>query len=227
MSEEAHKDPVRLEHAPFYAELAAATNYSFLRGASHPSDMVARALELGMSGIGIADRNTVAGVVRAHAALKEARAKAMATGLPTLDDSSARPMAGNRTGWSIWCAKPRMSAMEKPCPPMRGESMRNSRSSASRTDPVPGAGSAANSAVCFLLGITSVDPTRHDLLFSRFISAERKEPPDIDVDFEHERREEVIQYIYAAMGASAPALPRRSSTTARAARSARSARRSA
>jgi DNA polymerase III alpha subunit len=85
MSEEAHKDPVRLEHAPFYAELAAATNYSFLRGASHPSDMVARALELGMSGIGIADRNTVAGVVRAHAALKEARAKAMATGLPDPD----------------------------------------------------------------------------------------------------------------------------------------------
>jgi len=63
-----------------------------------------------------------------------------------------------------------------------------------------GRGSAANSAVCFLLGITSVDPMEHDLLFSRFISEERREPPDIDVDFEHERREEVIQYIYARYG---------------------------
>ncbi len=59
-----------------------------------------------------------------------------------------------------------------------------------------GRGSAANSAVCFCLGITEVDPARMDLLFERFISAERREPPDIDVDFEHERREEVIQYIY-------------------------------
>ncbi|VAV94709.1 Error-prone repair homolog of DNA polymerase III alpha subunit, partial [hydrothermal vent metagenome] len=63
-----------------------------------------------------------------------------------------------------------------------------------------GRGSAANSAVCYLLGITSVDPMEHDLLFSRFISEERKEPPDIDVDFEHERREEVIQYIYRRYG---------------------------
>jgi len=60
-----------------------------------------------------------------------------------------------------------------------------------------GRGSAANSAVCFCLGITSVDPTRIDLLFERFISADRGEPPDIDVDFEHERREEVIQYLYS------------------------------
>jgi error-prone DNA polymerase len=63
-----------------------------------------------------------------------------------------------------------------------------------------GRGSAANSAVCFYLGITSVDPTQIDLLFERFISPERKEPPDIDVDFEHERREEVIQYIYQRYG---------------------------
>ncbi|QDP19710.1 error-prone DNA polymerase [Sphingomonas xanthus] len=63
-----------------------------------------------------------------------------------------------------------------------------------------GRGSAANSAVCFLLGITSVDPMKHDLLFSRFISEERNEPPDIDVDFEHERREEVMQYIYRRYG---------------------------
>ena len=63
-----------------------------------------------------------------------------------------------------------------------------------------GRGSAANSAVCFCLGITEVDPGRFDLLFERFVSAERNEPPDIDVDFEHERREEVIQYIYRKYG---------------------------
>ncbi len=63
-----------------------------------------------------------------------------------------------------------------------------------------GRGSAANSAVCFCLGITAVDPSRIDVLFERFISAERNEPPDIDVDFEHERREEVIQYVYAKYG---------------------------
>ena len=59
-----------------------------------------------------------------------------------------------------------------------------------------GRGSAANSAVCYCLGITAVDPATSDLLFERFISEERREPPDIDVDFEHERREEVIQHIY-------------------------------
>lgn len=63
-----------------------------------------------------------------------------------------------------------------------------------------GRGSAANSAVCYCLGVTAVDPTEVDLLFERFISPERKEPPDIDVDFEHDRREEVIQYIYARYG---------------------------
>jgi error-prone DNA polymerase len=63
-----------------------------------------------------------------------------------------------------------------------------------------GRGSAANSAVCYMLGVTAVDPTKIDLLFERFVSAERKEPPDIDVDFEHERREEVIQYLYKRYG---------------------------
>ena len=63
-----------------------------------------------------------------------------------------------------------------------------------------GRGSAANSAVCFCLGITSVDPAEHQLLFERFLTMARDEPPDIDVDFEHERREEVIQYIYAKYG---------------------------
>jgi error-prone DNA polymerase len=63
-----------------------------------------------------------------------------------------------------------------------------------------GRGSAANSTVCYCLGITSVDPSKFDLLFERFISSARDEPPDIDVDFEHERREEVIQYIYKKYG---------------------------
>ncbi|MDN4052763.1 error-prone DNA polymerase [Massilia sp. YIM B02763] len=69
-----------------------------------------------------------------------------------------------------------------------------------------GRGSAANSAVCYCLGITEVDPARANLLFERFISKERNEPPDIDVDFEHQRREEVIQYIYRKYGRTRAAL---------------------
>ncbi|WP_118135124.1 error-prone DNA polymerase [Oceanicella sp. SM1341] len=69
-----------------------------------------------------------------------------------------------------------------------------------------GRGSAANSAVCFCLGITAVDPAKSQLLFERFISRARKEPPDIDVDFEHERREEVIQHVYARYGRHRAAL---------------------
>ncbi len=69
-----------------------------------------------------------------------------------------------------------------------------------------GRGSAANSAVCYCLGITAIDPARMDLLFERFVSAARDEPPDIDVDFEHERREEVIQYIYEKYGRDHAAL---------------------
>ncbi|MDH5456656.1 MAG: error-prone DNA polymerase, partial [Gammaproteobacteria bacterium] len=69
-----------------------------------------------------------------------------------------------------------------------------------------GRGSAANSAVCFCLGVTEVDPARMEMLVERFISKERNEPPDIDVDFEHERREEVIQYIYAKYGRERAAL---------------------
>ncbi len=69
-----------------------------------------------------------------------------------------------------------------------------------------GRGSAANSAVCYCLGVTSVDPALTNLLFERFLSPERKEPPDIDVDFEHERREEVIQYVYERYGRHRAAL---------------------
>ncbi|NTH25651.1 DNA polymerase III subunit alpha [Agrobacterium rhizogenes] len=69
-----------------------------------------------------------------------------------------------------------------------------------------GRGSAANSAVCYILGITSIDPETNNLLFERFVSQERDEPPDIDVDFEHERREEVIQWIYRTYGHDKAAL---------------------
>ena len=69
-----------------------------------------------------------------------------------------------------------------------------------------GRGSAASSAVCYCLGITAVNPTEIDLLFERFISPERREPPDIDIDFEHEKREEVIQYIYGRYGRDRAAL---------------------
>ncbi|WP_040597305.1 error-prone DNA polymerase [Sphingomonas elodea] len=69
-----------------------------------------------------------------------------------------------------------------------------------------GRGSAANSLICFLLGVTSIDPVVHKLLFERFLSEDRNEPPDIDVDFEHERREEVIQWIYETYGARHAAL---------------------
>lgn len=69
-----------------------------------------------------------------------------------------------------------------------------------------GRGSAANSAVCYCLGVTEIDPSRSQLLFERFISRERDEPPDIDVDFEHERREEVIQYLYQKYGREHAAL---------------------
>ena len=402
-----------------FADLVAATNYSFLRGASHPSDMVAEALRLGHRGIGIADRNTVAGVVRAYKGLKDARADAETEGLGEIDfrlvvgarlafadgtpDVIAYPV--DRAGWgrltrlltlgnrrtvkgecelhladliehaqgllliavadethefllrrlarvaSLWIATTmsrqgddqrrlarlqRLSqatgipllatcdalyanAAQRPLhdvvtciregttvaragrrllanaerhlkPPREMARLFRQAPEAAAAwkdvlarisftlddlkyeyphEPVPegwapqdwlehetlrlaqerypggippkvqatlrtefdlirgrdyayyfltvyeavkfarsldppilcqGRGSAANSAVCYCLGITSVDPARFNLLFSRFVSAERNEPPDIDVDFEHERREEVIQHIYERYG---------------------------
>ena len=402
-----------------FAELVAATNYSFLRGASHPSEMVAEALALGMGGIGIADRNSVAGVVRAHVALRDARDQATEAGLPDIDfrlvvgarlafadgtpDIIAYP--ATRAGWgrltrlltlgnlradkggcilrlddlidhandlllivmgsdrgvlrrlaptfagAMWlgatmprggadrrrlarlmrvsaetgvpllatndalyatpdqrplhdivtCIREKVTIAEagrtlaanaerhlkaagemarlfRDCPQAVTQSivflarieftldqlryeyphepvpdgwapqewlehLTNQAAAARYPDGIParltamlieefdlirtknyacyfltvhdmvafaraqqppilcqGRGSAANSAVCYLLGITSVDPMRYDLLFSRFVSEERGEPPDIDVDFEHERREEVMQYIYRRYG---------------------------
>ncbi len=404
-----------------FAELVAATNYSFLRGASHPADMVGRALELGMAGIGIADRNSVAGVVRARSALEEAReqARAALTGeiafklvvgarlvfadatpdiiaypttrhgwgrltrllttgnrraekgdcilnfadlvdhseellLIVLGDETQefllRRLAQARPG-GVWlgAAMPRQgcdrrrlirlkqladrvgipllatndalyaSPRDRPlhdivtciregvtirsagrllaanaerhlkspdemeqlfldCPEVVEESLRfldridftlDELRYEYPHEPVPegwtpqgwlehlvmteaakrfpdglpakwqkvldeefglirkcqyanyfltvhdivhfarsqdppilcqGRGSAANSLVCYLLGITPIDPVENNLLFTRFLSEERREPPDIDVDFEHERREEVMQYVYERYG---------------------------
>ena len=88
-----------------------------------------------------------------------------------------------------------------------------------------GRGSAANTAVCYVLGITSIDPERNDLLFERFVSEERREPPDIDVDFEHERRETSCSGFTRPMAATTPRCARPSSATAPRARCAMSARR--
>ena len=397
---------------PPFAELIAATNYSFLRGASHPMEMVAHAHALGMRGLGIADRNTVAGVVRAHMAwrdlgglkgslrllvgarlvfadgtpdvvaypatrhgwgrltrlltlgnrraekgdcilhlpdlldhaddllliatgrnravldtlaearpdavwlaatmhrtgadarrLAEAQALAQAAGVPLIAtndalyaDPSARPLhdvlTAIREGTSVDQAGRRllvnaerhlkppaeMARLFRACPEALAATT-NLLSQVSFTlddlayeyphEPVPqgwtpqdwmehlvhqggraifpdglppaylrvleeefrliraknyapyfltvhdivryarsldppilcqGRGSAANSLVCYFLGITPIDPVREKLLFSRFLSEERNEPPDIDVDFEHERREEVMQYIYRRYG---------------------------
>src|SRR5205809_5952707 len=85
---------------------------------------------------------------------------------------------------------------------MRG----NVRFSAERGILCQGRGSAANSAVCWCLGVTAVDPVRGDLLFERFLSMERAEPPDIDLDIEHARREEVIQHVYGKYGRSHAAM---------------------
>ncbi|MBL9069661.1 MAG: error-prone DNA polymerase [Sphingopyxis sp.] len=409
-------EPAAPDPEPGFAELVAATNYSFLRGASHPAEMVARALDIGLTGIGIADRNSVAGVVRAWAFLKELQVKqpeavanfrlvvgarlAFADGTP---DIVAYPV--NRNGWgrltrllstgnlraqkgdcilelgdlldhcddllliamegdetllhtlkrarpkSVWLAAtmPQSGADARRLAELQrisvttnipllatndalyataaqrplhdiitciregttlGKAGKRLRANGERYlkapaemkrlfgghpkaieqstkllarirfdledlryeyphEPVPpgwkpfnylyhlvktaaekrygkdlnpkvrtlignelrlirrrnyvyyfltvydlvrfaraqkppilcqGRGSAANSIVCFLLGVTSVDPMQHELLFSRFMSAERDEPPDIDVDFEHERREEVIQHIYERYG---------------------------
>jgi len=407
--------------APPFAELVAATNYSFLRGASHPADMVGRAIELGMAGIGIADRNTVAGVVRAWSALNDARDKAgkallgdidfklivgarlvfadatpdivaypatrhgwgrltrlltlgnrraekgdcilhfadllahaddlmlivMAdeghefllrrlaetgsgavwlgatmprlgsdrrklarlkrlsdrTGVPLLATNDAfyaspldRPLhdivTGIREGTAIQQAgrllaanaerhlkaPGEMARLFRDCPEAISEGLKllgridftlDQLRYEYPHEPVPegwtpqgwlehlvmeeaerrhpdglpprwlevldeefglirkcqyanyfltvhdivrfartqdppilcqGRGSAANSLVCFLLGITPIDPVENHLLFTRFLSEERGEPPDIDVDFEHERREEVMQYVYRRYG---------------------------
>jgi error-prone DNA polymerase len=334
-----------------YAELAVTTNFSFLRGASHGAELVQRAAELGLSAIGVADRNTLAGVVRAHVAAKEAGLKLLigARLVPLegpeilaypmdrtaygrlsrlLSDSKMKPdvpkgechltlenilaasegqvlivmppavppaafadtlrkIAAAAPG-RTWLAarytysgrnRERIARLEElaasanvplvatndvlyHAPDRRplqdvltcirehctidtagyrleANAERHLKSPAemarlfqgfeaaieelalieelsyapyfltvhdivawarSKDILCQGRGSAANSAVCYCLGITSVDPTLTKLLFARFLSRERREPPDIDVDFEHERREEVIQHIYERYG---------------------------
>ncbi|HVR89520.1 MAG TPA: error-prone DNA polymerase [Novosphingobium sp.] len=405
-----------MSSATVFAELVAASNYSFLRGASHPGEMVAQAAALGMTGIGIADRNTVAGVVRAHVALRDLRCEPGGAtsgfrlvvgarlvfidgtpdivvypatrhgwgrltrlltlgnrravkgdcilGLPDLLDhvddllliamggdakllrvlneaspgatwlgvtmprsgKDARHLAGSqalaaearvpllatndalyarpdahalhdivtciREGVTIQSAGKRLAANAERHLKAPGEMARLFRSCPEAIpatqdllsriaftlddlryeyphEPVPegwepqgwlehlvtsaaqakfpdglppryretlaeefglirsrnyacyfltvhdivrharsldppilcqGRGSAANSLVCYLLGVTPIDPVEEKLLFSRFLSEERDEPPDIDVDFEHERREEIMQYVYARYG---------------------------
>jgi DNA polymerase III alpha subunit len=122
--------------------------------------------------------------------------------------------------WSGWPGRARMTATARRCPDKVAAQIRHELALIAELDYAPyfltvhdivrfareqnilcqGRGSAANSTVCFCIGITEVDPALTDLLFERFISPERREPPDIDVDFEHERREEVIQYIYGKYG---------------------------
>ena len=315
-----------------FFEMAAASNFSFLCGASHPQELVLQAHALGLSGIGIADRNTLAGVVRAHAAWKEFRDRLaditkaaprpvwLALAMPHQGQDGRRAeriarfaaeahvpliatndvlyhhpdrralqdvLTATRHYTTVFAAgqlleknaerhlKPPKEMLrlfrdypeavaatadfaapitfrldelkyaypDEPIPP--GKTARQhlhdlTWEGAARhygADTIPpkvqalinkelaliaqlqyepyfltvydivnyargegilcqGRGSAANSVVCFCLGITGVNPTEVDLLFERFISAERQEPPDIDVDFEHERREEVMQYVY-------------------------------
>ncbi len=295
-----------------YAELAVTTNFSFLRGAAHPEEMVETADELGLSAIGIADRNSFAGV-HYHRGDESRRLKLLAelgarlkAPLVAVNDVSyhvpqRRPLADVLTCISEKCTvaeaglrlsvnaerhlKPpaEMARLFADFPEAIGrtvEIVKACRFSLGELkyeypdEPVPegktaqqhledltwagarnryppdkyphgipadvkkrlkdelaviakldyaryfltvhdvvsfarrqekeilcqGRGSAANSAVCYCLGITSVNPEKSDLLFACFISENRGEPPDIDVDFEHERREEVIQYIYKRYG---------------------------
>ncbi len=119
-------------------------------------------------------------------------------------DLGGRGLALSRRHPGHMCARrSRRSSCSSPSSTTRAISSPSTTSCSTRDDLgilCQGRGSAANSAVCYCLAITNVDPTEIDLLFERFVSPERKEPPDIDVDFEHERREEVIQYIYARYG---------------------------
>jgi DNA polymerase III alpha subunit len=296
-----------------YTELQVTTPFSFLRGASHAEELVAQAKHLGLAGIAVTDRNSLAGAVRVHAAAKEAGLNCIigarldlvaATpdeqpeGLHVVSDPAPacsllawptdRAAYGNlcrlislgqrRAGKGeclitlddvaefqqglIFCAVPppgwpddafeatlkviidRLDATPYLAATFRHDGRDKARLNRlaelearhgtqmlatndvhelaliGKLDYAPyfltvhdivrfarsqnilcqGRGSAANSTVCFCIGITEVDPALTDLLFERFISPERREPPDIDVDFEHERREEVIQYIYEKYG---------------------------
>ena len=163
---------------------------------------------------GRASRRRSAFSTAAHFSLDELRAPNIRTRTaPGLRDAAGRAdRAGRRRACSgairtacAECARrARPGTRRSPASSTtRRTSSPSTTSSASRAPKgilCQGRGSAANSVICYCLGITEVDPDNVDLLFERFVSAERREPPDIDVDFEHERREEVIQYIYEKYG---------------------------
>jgi len=189
-----------------YAELHCLTHFTFLRGASHPHELVQRARDLGYAALAMTDECSVAGVVRAQMPegetptswlrklTEKGALKRWPQGIPakvraTLEEELALIEELHYEPYFLTVEDVVAFARDKKilC---------------------QGRGSAANSAVCYCLGVTAVDPTREkmSLLMGRFISRERHEPPDIDIDFEHERREEVIQYIYRKYGRERAAL---------------------
>jgi hypothetical protein len=234
-----------------YAELAVTSNFTFLTGGSHPEEFVERAAALDHAAAAIADRNSLAGIVRAHVTAKR-------LGLPLAIGSRLRftdgltpdilVFAASRVGYanlSTLLTVGKRRAPKGECHLALHDLLAHQAGLLAVVDPPPtlgliehelaliaelgyapffltvhdivrfargrgilcqGRGSAANSAVCYCLGITEVDPARMDMLFERFVSRERGEPPDIDVDFEHQRREEVIQYIYRKYGRDRAAL---------------------
>ncbi|MEM5426788.1 PHP domain-containing protein, partial [Paraburkholderia ferrariae] len=246
---------------PAYAELQCASNFSFLRGASHADDLAARAAQLGYSAIAVTDECSLAGVVRAHLEAKKAGIPFIVGSEFVLTNGDGAPalrftgLAMTREGYGnlselITLARMRADKgsyrlatrdLDHPEPVnahLKGlpdciaiphrvqEQIEHELALIADLDYEPyfltvydivrfarnegilcqGRGSAANSAVCYCLGVTEVDPARSSMLFERFISKERGEPPDIDVDFEHQRREEVVQYIYRKYGLDRAAL---------------------
>src|SRR5438876_555647 len=275
---------------PPYAELHCLSNFTFLRGASHPHELVEQADALGYAALAITDECSVAGVVRAHMAAKHRRLKLVIGSEFRLECGlTLVALAIDRRGYGRLCrliTRGRRAADkgqysltradleaavelslgctfsldelryeyprelvppgETPASYLRrltyegarwrwpGGVPESERTAIERElaliaelryepyfltvqDVVAyarrqgilcqGRGSAANSRVCYCLGVTSVDPQRGAaLLFERFISRERNEPPDIDIDFEHERREEVLQYVYRKYGRERAAL---------------------
>jgi error-prone DNA polymerase len=149
---------------PEYAELRCMSNFSFLKSASWPEELVERAKKLGYSALAVSDECSMASAVRAHVEGKE-------QGLHIIHGSQFA------VDYFLTVA----------------DIVRFAQSQGILCQ---GRGSAANSVVCYCIGVTEVDPARMSVLFERFISKERNEPPDIDIDFEHQRREEVLQYLF-------------------------------
>src|SRR5437763_13051736 len=264
---------------PEYAELHCLSNFTFLRGAAHPHELVEQADALGYAALAITDECSVAGVVRAHMAAKHRRLKLVIGSEFRLECGlTLVVLAIDRRGYGRLCrlitrgrraadkgrysltradleaaslsqcyilwvpaAQPSPSELRWLAERFPGrlriavELLREGGDrerlaalaliAGRRYEPYfltvqdvvayarrqgilcQGRGSAANSRVCYCLGVTSVDPQRGAaLLFERFISRERNEPPDIDIDFEHERREEVLQYVYRKYGRERAAL---------------------